>query len=116
MNPLRPTMAWGPPRQFVTYSIAFEALLIRRRGKTKGLTRMMTSRKLVEYVAAEPFRPFRIRMASGQSFEIKHPEMILVGRAMVRVYTATEDVDNERWHDLSMLLMEAIEPLDPVAT
>ena len=45
---------------------------------------MMTSRKLVEYVAAEPFRPFRIRMASAQSFDIRHPEMILVGRTLRR--------------------------------
>jgi hypothetical protein len=28
-------------------------------------------------------------MASGQAFEIRHPEMILVGRSSVRVYAAT---------------------------
>jgi hypothetical protein len=48
---------------------------------------MMTYRKLGEYVAAEPFRPFRIKMASGQVYEIRHPEMILVGRTSVRVYS-----------------------------
>ena len=51
---------------------------------------MMTFRKVGEYVAAEPFRPFRIKMASGSTFEIRHPEMILVGRTSVRVYTAPE--------------------------
>ncbi len=77
---------------------------------------MMTYRKLGEYVAAEPFRPFRIRMASGQSFDIRHPEMILVGRTSVRVHSAIGADQNEKWHDISMLLMETIEPLDaPVA-
>lgn len=73
---------------------------------------MMTYRKLGEYVEAEPFRPFRIRMASGYPFEIRHPEMILVGRTSARVYTATESDQNPKWHDASMLLMETVEPLD----
>ena len=51
-------------------------------------------------------------MASGQSFDIRHPEMILVGRTSVRVYTAVEDEQNEKWHDVSLLLMETIEPMD----
>jgi hypothetical protein len=40
---------------------------------------MMTFKKLGDSVTAEPFRPFRIKMASGQSFDIRHPEMILSG-------------------------------------
>jgi hypothetical protein len=50
-------------------------------------------------------------MASGQSFDIRHPEMILVGRTSVRVYTALGYGDNEKWHDVSLMLMETIEPL-----
>ena len=73
---------------------------------------MMTSRKVVDYVSAEPVRPFRFRMASGQTLEIRHPEMILVGRSSVRVYTATDTDQNEKWHDVSLMLMETIEPLD----
>lgn len=75
---------------------------------------MMNFRKIVEYVSAEPFLPFRIKMASGQSFEIPHPEMILVGRTSVQVYMAseTDSEGSEHWHDVSLMLMEAIEPMD----
>jgi hypothetical protein len=75
---------------------------------------MMTFRKVGEYVSAEPFRPFRIRMASGQTFEIRHPEMILVGRTSVRVFLpAGEDSQNgDRWQDVSLLLMETLEPIE----
>jgi hypothetical protein len=73
---------------------------------------MMTSRKLVEYLSAELFRPFRVKMASGQSYEIRHPEMILVGRSSVRIFGATGAGENEKWHDVSLLLMETIEPMD----
>jgi hypothetical protein len=74
---------------------------------------MMSSNKLIEYVSAEPFQPFRIKLASGQVYEIRHPEMILVGRNLVRVYTnlqANGDAPPQ-WHDVSMVLMETVEPI-----
>jgi hypothetical protein len=78
---------------------------------------MMPLRKVVEYIAAEPFRPFRIKMASGQAFDIRHPEMILVGRNSVRVHTSTESDDgNSRWHDVLLMLMETLEPIGSVST
>lgn len=73
---------------------------------------MMTYRKLGEHVTAEPFRPFRIRMASGQSFDVRHPEMILVGRTSARIFDSIEDDATERWRDVSMPLMETIEPIE----
>ncbi len=79
---------------------------------------MMTFRKVGEYVEAEPFRAFRIRMASGAPYEIRHPEMILVGRTSVRVYTTAEgDSGNGAyWHDVSLMLMEALEPINSATT
>jgi len=73
----------------------------------------MTSSKLIEYVSAEPFRPFRIKMASGEGFEIRHPEMILVGRNSVRVYRSPDENPDAppQWRDVSMLLTESIEPM-----
>lgn len=75
---------------------------------------MITYRKLGEYVSAEPFRPFRIKMASGHVFEVRHSEMILVGRTTARVYTASASNGHETWHAASMLLMETVEPLGHV--
>jgi hypothetical protein len=51
-------------------------------------------------------------MASGQPFDIRHPEMILVGRTSARVHSAVGTDENEKWHDVSLLLMETIEPLE----
>lgn len=75
---------------------------------------MMTFRTFAEYVSAEPFHPFRIKMASGQVYEIRHPEMLLVGRTSVRVYVASDsDPDKPpRWHDVSMMLMETLETIE----
>jgi hypothetical protein len=76
---------------------------------------MMTYRNFDEYVTAEPFKPFRIKMASGATFEIRHPEMILVGRTSAKVYTSIGGSEGVHWHDVSLMLMETLEPLEPAA-
>jgi len=72
---------------------------------------MMITQKIIENVTAEPFRPFRIKMASGQTFEIRHPEMILVGRTSVRVYVPQDSGNGYHWQDVSLMLMETLEPI-----
>jgi len=74
---------------------------------------MAPAKQVVEFVFAEPFRPFRIQMASGRSYEIKHPEMIQVGKTTFTVYTDLGD-DNgsgDRWHKVSLMLIECVEPM-----
>jgi hypothetical protein len=77
---------------------------------------MMTFEQVGEFVFAEPFRPFRIKMASGQTFEIRHPETILIGRTTVQVYTAAGTDAAPAWHDVSLMLMEALEPVNSPQT
>jgi len=75
---------------------------------------MITAQKLIGYVTAEPFRPFRISMASGRRFHIRHPEMIAVSRSTARIFTSmSEDPEEakEREHEVSLLLMDSVEPL-----
>ena len=75
---------------------------------------MITAQRLISYVGAEPFRPFRISMASGQSLEIKHPEMISVGRSTAHIYFFLSDDPvqaKERVREVSLMLMESLEPL-----
>jgi hypothetical protein len=76
---------------------------------------MMTFQRIGNYVGAEPFRPFRINMASGKVYEIRHPEMVHVGRTTVVIFTYMSDDSEEakqREQEVSMLLIESIEPLD----
>jgi len=82
---------------------------------------MMTNRRILNYVNAEPFQSFRIKMTSGEVFEIRHPEMIQVGRTTATVFTWMNESENEnhpgeRTHEISMLLIESIEPLQGAAT
>jgi len=71
---------------------------------------MQTFNKIDEYGFAETFRPFQIRMAGGQAIDIRHPDMFLVGKTSIRVYTSTTD-DNDRWHEIPLEQIEIVEPL-----
>ena len=76
---------------------------------------MMTYQRIGSYVTAEPFRPFRIQMAGGRTFEIRHPEMVQVGRSTMTIFTYLSNEPEEakeREVEVSLLLTESVEPLD----
>jgi hypothetical protein len=75
---------------------------------------MITPKTMVEFALAEPFRPFRLHMASGRTFEVRHPEMIAIGRSALTVYAPPEGDETapDRWQRVSYMLLESVEPLD----
>jgi hypothetical protein len=57
-------------------------------------------------------------MTSGQTFEIRRPEMIAVNRTFALIFTHLSDDPEEarqREFEVSLLLMESVEPLDVTA-
>ncbi|MDA0835177.1 MAG: hypothetical protein O2955_01555 [Planctomycetota bacterium] len=78
---------------------------------------MINNHTLLEFVNVEPFQPFRIHMASGRQFEIRHPEMIKVGRSSITVHTYPDEVENpvDRWQEVSLMLLESVEPMEATA-
>lgn len=47
---------------------------------------MVTSAQIKTYLGDQPFRPFRLHMASGQHFDVRHPEMIRLGRGILLAF------------------------------
>src|SRR5438105_1146679 len=76
--------------------------------------RVVSSQDVLLYVKAQPFRPFRLRMASGRTFEIRHPEMIRVGRtgAVIFSYTSDDPDVYDKWETVSLVLIESIDHLE----
>jgi hypothetical protein len=73
----------------------------------------MRADDLLTWVRAAPFAPFRIRLNSGRTFDIRHPEMLRVGRTAANVYSfAGEPSDPyERVEMISLVLIESVEPI-----
>ncbi len=77
----------------------------------------MRADDLLTWNRATPFVPYRIRFNSGRTFDIRHPEMIRVGRTAVTLFTFVGDpIDPfERMEMLSRILIESVEPIDTPA-
>ena len=77
----------------------------------------MRPQDVLSYLQAEPFRPFRIQMVSGRTFEVRHPEMVRVGRSAVLVFSFVSDDPAifDRWDAVSLVLIERLEHLDAPA-
>jgi hypothetical protein len=69
---------------------------------------------ILEWVKAVPFRPFKIVLNGGTEFEIRHPEMVKVGRTTVNIFTFT-NADNEVYERMQMVGLILIERIDPLA-
>ena len=78
---------------------------------------MVPPQDILGYLRAQPFRPFRIRMASGRTFEIRHPEMLRVGRNSLIVFTSVSDDPDiyDRWETVSLVLIESVSHLEASA-
>ncbi len=58
-------------------------------------------------------------MTSGDTFEIRHPEMIAMSRTTSHVFTWMSQANEEpknREREISIILIESIEPLKPAST
>ncbi len=67
----------------------------------------MSADELREILTREPFEPFRIRLTSGDAYEIRDPNSVALGRN--RVFVAFPDAD--RWAFFGYLHVAAVESL-----
>jgi hypothetical protein len=73
----------------------------------------MRDQALLSYVRAQPFRPFRIVMNSGKTYDVRHPEEVAVGRDMFIYYYRPQPGEPfDRMDMVGLLLVEHLEYLD----
>lgn len=77
----------------------------------------MTVQTFRDLLSQRPFRPFRLVMSSGQSYEVKHPEMALLTRTdlLVGVGETDEGVPSD-FRICSLLHVATVEPLSATAS
>lgn len=75
---------------------------------------IMRTEDLLFWVRAVPFVPFRIRLNSGRTWDIRHPEMVRVSRTQMIIFSYLgEPMDPfEKAEMIGLLLIESIEPID----
>ena len=78
---------------------------------------MSTSAALFAYVMAEPFRPFCITLATGETYQLDDPEMIQVGRTTATIFTWVTKgpaKPQQSAEEISLPLVMSIEPVDSI--
>ena len=74
----------------------------------------MAPRENLNYLHAQPFRPFRILLNSGGTLEICHLEMVRIGIRDLLIFTFVSNSPDvyDRWENVSLLLIESLAPLE----
>ncbi len=61
--------------------------------------------ELTKLLAAAPFVPFTMKMSDGQSYEVRHPECLAVGKHFMVLI----EPESDRTHDLYLLHVTTFE-------
>jgi hypothetical protein len=72
----------------------------------------MTVQTFRELLARRPFKPFRLVMSSGQTYEVRHPEVAMLTRSDMLVGTDLEDGVPAEFKVCSLLHVATVEPID----
>jgi hypothetical protein len=51
----------------------------------------MTQEELQEEARRQPFRPFRLVLTTGEAYDIRHPDLVMVGRRSVVIGITSDD-------------------------
>jgi hypothetical protein len=94
----------------------FPEKLVRLRRMDRG-RKSMRPEDILYWLKAIPFRPFRICLNSGRTYEIRHPEMVRVSRTTMLVFSFDGEPPDvfEKMEMVGLVLVEQIEPLETPA-
>ena len=72
---------------------------------------------LLTRVRAHPFVPFRLVVSEGATYDVRHPDMIIVARRSVVVGVPSNDNERiaEMTHLVALVHVVCVEPLEPAA-
>lgn len=74
----------------------------------------MSAQAILDAIHGQPFVPFKIHLSDGRSYDIRHPELIKVGRSYVMVFYPTaknfEIIDRD--DTLSLLHITGLQPIE----
>jgi hypothetical protein len=77
----------------------------------------MSPQELIDAKKRQPFEPFRIVMADGQGYDIRHPDLLMVGlrAAIVGLTGQPDQIFYERTIKVDLLQILRTEPLQAPA-
>ncbi|MGL4464630.1 MAG: hypothetical protein ACRC1K_20960 [Planctomycetia bacterium] len=75
----------------------------------------MSQTDVLAFLQKRPFQPFRIHVSDGTEFEIRHPEMMMVGRTSAMVFYPPSGLNlpaYDRYESVALVHITRLEPLE----
>ncbi|MFO0973580.1 MAG: hypothetical protein U1A27_09100 [Phycisphaerae bacterium] len=75
----------------------------------------MRPEDIIERLRTQPFEPFRIYMTDGQTYDVRHPELVIVDRTKLHVFVPGPrglDAPIRRTHYAALMHVVRIAPLN----
>ncbi len=72
-----------------------------------------------DFLQQKPFQPFRLTLTDGRTYEVRHPEMAMVGRSSVAIGLPASNDPNpiyDRLVTVSLLHIMQVEPSEMQGT
>jgi hypothetical protein len=60
----------------------------------------------------QPFRPFRLHLSNGRSHEVRHPDLVLVGRTTMIVGVSAPNMPNPIYDDYAVVTLLHVNDLE----
>ncbi len=68
-----------------------------------------------DFLRRKPFQPFRLTLTDGRTYEVRHPELAMVGRSIVAIGVPAKgepDLVFDRLVMVSLLHIMQVEPME----
>jgi hypothetical protein len=62
----------------------------------------------------QPFQPFRVHLSNGQAFDIRHPELAVVGRSTMFIGLPAPDLPPSTYDFFEIIALMHINRLEPL--
>ena len=71
--------------------------------------------QFVKFLQQRPFQPFRITLSNGVTYDVRHPELVMVGRSYIAIGVLPPSGTGpliERLVTVSLIHVVQVEPLE----
>jgi hypothetical protein len=75
---------------------------------------IMTPKDILDLIQQRPFEPFRLYLSDGAVFEVRHPELAMVGRSTVTVGIPSKDSQEPVYDHLVKCTLVHITRTEPI--
>ena len=69
----------------------------------------MNAETIREWLQRRPFEPFELRLSNGEAYQVRHPEVLAIGRNRI----AIADPETDRFVHIALIHVNSIEALQP---